>query len=234
MTEIKWGRTPHSLPRRSNSPRRNAVKTGAKTGAFRTGTLFSGIHFGMDSWGNWRLNGFTQRENYEHRSQMQLSVLQWAHFIPGGNGRTNGCLPALRIGDQTVYPQCHKSSGKQPAPKCQCRNQTRRESIWHCLVGLGSYRLYFLLDSVAWTSGYPARFHRFAAGDCRANYGRCKQENGFRFSCQWFNRVPFVRFHCSRYHGERGSSLCTWKTNQPRAGVKSRPASNVFGSRRLD
>src|SRR5208282_5091333 len=35
-TEIKWGRTPHSLPRRSNSPRRNAVKTGAKTGAFRT------------------------------------------------------------------------------------------------------------------------------------------------------------------------------------------------------
>ena len=27
---------PHSLPRRSNSPRRNAVKTGAKTGAFRT------------------------------------------------------------------------------------------------------------------------------------------------------------------------------------------------------
>jgi DNA-binding MltR family transcriptional regulator len=36
MTEIKLGRTPHSLPRRSNSPRRNAVKTGAKTGAFRT------------------------------------------------------------------------------------------------------------------------------------------------------------------------------------------------------
>ena len=36
---------PHSLPRRSHSPRRNAVKTGAKTGAFRTGTLFSGIHF---------------------------------------------------------------------------------------------------------------------------------------------------------------------------------------------
>ena len=47
MTEIKWGRTPstlrssptaedrHSLPSRSNSPRRNAVKTGAKTGAFR-------------------------------------------------------------------------------------------------------------------------------------------------------------------------------------------------------
>jgi len=33
MTEIKLGRTPHSLPRRSNSPRRNAVKTGAKTGA---------------------------------------------------------------------------------------------------------------------------------------------------------------------------------------------------------
>jgi len=36
MTEIKLGRTPHSLPRRSNSPRRNAVKTGAKSGAFRT------------------------------------------------------------------------------------------------------------------------------------------------------------------------------------------------------
>jgi hypothetical protein len=36
MTEIKWRRTPHSLPRRSNSPRRNAVKTGAKTGAFST------------------------------------------------------------------------------------------------------------------------------------------------------------------------------------------------------
>jgi hypothetical protein len=33
MTEIKWGRSPHSLPRRSNSPRRNAVMTGAKTGA---------------------------------------------------------------------------------------------------------------------------------------------------------------------------------------------------------
>ena len=46
MTEIKLGRTPstlrssptaedgHSLQRRSNSPRRNAVKTRAKTGAF--------------------------------------------------------------------------------------------------------------------------------------------------------------------------------------------------------
>jgi hypothetical protein len=34
MTEIKLRRTPHSLPRRSNSPRRNAVKTRAKTGAF--------------------------------------------------------------------------------------------------------------------------------------------------------------------------------------------------------
>jgi hypothetical protein len=33
MTEIKLGRIPHSLPRRSNSPRRNAVMTGAKTGA---------------------------------------------------------------------------------------------------------------------------------------------------------------------------------------------------------
>jgi len=43
MTEIKLRRTPHSLPRRSNSPRRNdlsrrsqtqaEVKTGAKTGA---------------------------------------------------------------------------------------------------------------------------------------------------------------------------------------------------------
>jgi hypothetical protein len=46
MTEIKLGRTSHSLPRRSNSPRRNdlsrrsqtqaEVKTGAKTGAIRT------------------------------------------------------------------------------------------------------------------------------------------------------------------------------------------------------
>ena len=48
MTEIKLWRSPHALPRGSNSPRRNAVKTGAKTGAFRSGTLFSGIHFGMD------------------------------------------------------------------------------------------------------------------------------------------------------------------------------------------
>src|ERR1035437_7676499 len=50
MTEIKLGRTPstlrssptaedgHSFPRRSKSPRRNAVKTGAKTGACRTRT----------------------------------------------------------------------------------------------------------------------------------------------------------------------------------------------------
>ena len=51
MTEIKWGLSPHFLPRRSKSPRRNAVETGAKTGAFRTGTLFSDIHFGMDDWG---------------------------------------------------------------------------------------------------------------------------------------------------------------------------------------
>jgi hypothetical protein len=62
MTEIKWGRTPHSLPRRSNSPRRNAVKTGAKTGAFRSGTLFSGFHFAMDDWGEERKipRGFNQ------------------------------------------------------------------------------------------------------------------------------------------------------------------------------
>ena len=48
MTEIKLGRTPHSLPRRSNSPRRNAVKTGAKTGTFRSVNSLFHIHFGME------------------------------------------------------------------------------------------------------------------------------------------------------------------------------------------
>jgi hypothetical protein len=65
MTEFKWGRSPHSLPRRSNSPRRNEVKTGAKTGALRIPhsafrslhsaleRLFSCVQFAMDNWGNW-------------------------------------------------------------------------------------------------------------------------------------------------------------------------------------
>jgi hypothetical protein len=59
------------------------------------------------------LNFVTQRENYEHRSKVQLSVLQWSYRICSGNGRSNGCLPALRIGDQAVYPQCRKSSGSE-------------------------------------------------------------------------------------------------------------------------
>ena len=54
-----------TLPRRSNSPRRNAVKTGAKTGALRIPhsafrslhsaleRLFSCVQFAMDNWGNW-------------------------------------------------------------------------------------------------------------------------------------------------------------------------------------
>lgn len=136
-------------------------------------------------------------------------------------------LPA-RIADwrpSCLSPMSQKLRQRRTRPNCQCRNQTRCESAWNCFVGFGNYRLHILLDSVAWTSGSSARFNRFGAGDCRANSGRRKQENRIRFSCQRFNCVSFVRFHCSRYYGELGSSLCTWENKPTKSRCQIRPAS---------
>ena len=63
MTEIKLGRTLHSLPRRSNSPRRNAVKTGAKTGALRTEHSFPVFILG---WTMGQLNLQPRMDTDEH------------------------------------------------------------------------------------------------------------------------------------------------------------------------
>ena len=97
MTEIKLGRIPHSLPRRSNSPRRNAVKTGTKTGAFRTGTLFSGIHFGMDDWGNVKFDFSMPADIFTVEEEIASPKSERHHVVILGAGASRA---AFQFGDR--------------------------------------------------------------------------------------------------------------------------------------